>query len=84
LIDRESDYRFTLASERTLLAWVRTALALLTGGVAVGQLFALGFSESERQALALTCIALAAVIAVGAMLRWRQVQAAMRRDAPGY
>src|SRR4051794_41622462 len=29
------DYRFTLANERTLLAWLRTALALVAGGVAV-------------------------------------------------
>jgi putative membrane protein len=26
---REPDYRFTLANERTFLAWIRTALALL-------------------------------------------------------
>lgn len=31
----EPDYRFTLANERTFLAWIRTALALLAGGVAV-------------------------------------------------
>ena len=29
----EPDPRFTLANERTFLAWVRTALALLAGGV---------------------------------------------------
>ena len=34
----EPDYRFTLANERTFLAWVRTALGLLAGGVAVRQL----------------------------------------------
>ncbi|NKY87693.1 YidH family protein [Nocardia veterana] len=82
MTDREPDYRFTLANERTLLAWVRTALALLAGGVAVGQLLAPEFSESARRALALTCITLAAVIAVGALLRWRCVQRAMRHDAP--
>ena len=31
------DYRFTLANERTLLAWLRTALALVAGGVAMTQ-----------------------------------------------
>jgi len=29
----EPDPRFTLANERTFLAWVRTALALVAGGI---------------------------------------------------
>ena len=36
--EQEPDYRFTLANERTFLAWIRTALALIAGGVAVVQL----------------------------------------------
>ncbi len=35
--EQEPDYRFTLANERTFLAWIRTALALIAGGVAVVQ-----------------------------------------------
>jgi putative membrane protein len=31
----EPDPRFTLANERTFLAWIRTALALPAGGVAL-------------------------------------------------
>jgi putative membrane protein len=31
------DYRFSLANERTLLAWLRTGLALVAGGVAMTQ-----------------------------------------------
>ncbi|WP_066907762.1 YidH family protein [Millisia brevis] len=83
MIDREPDYRFTLANERTFLAWIRTALALLAGGVAVGQLF-LGPTANDpgHRTLGIVCIVLATIIAIGAVVRWQQVQAAMRRDDP--
>ena len=43
----EPDPRFTLANERTFLAWVRTALALLAGMVAlVVSLAALGITAT--------------------------------------
>jgi len=45
----DPDYRFTLANERTFLAWIRTALALIAGGVAVVQLVPdFGFPGSRR------------------------------------
>ena len=34
---QEPDYRFTLANERTFLAWLRTALSLLAAGVLLVQ-----------------------------------------------
>jgi putative membrane protein len=43
------DYRFSLANERTLLAWLRTALALVAGGVAMTQFVPeLGFDGGGR------------------------------------
>ena len=36
--EHEPDYRFTLANERTFLAWQRTALGLLAAAVALVQL----------------------------------------------
>lgn len=32
------DYRFSLANERTFLAWIRTSLGFLAGGVGLDQL----------------------------------------------
>ncbi|MFI5715914.1 YidH family protein [Nocardia sp. NPDC051750] len=80
--DREPDYRFTLANERTFLAWIRTAFALLAGGVAVGQLFTGELDPVTHRILGGVCVVLAVLVAVGSFLRWRQVQAAMRRDGP--
>ena len=82
MIDHEPDYRFTLANERTFLAWIRTALALLAGGVAVGQLLAGAVDVHGHRTLGVVCVALATTIAIGAFARWRQVQMAMRRHDP--
>jgi putative membrane protein len=76
----EPDYRFTLANERTFLAWIRTALGLLAGGVAVHQL--LPETTSTRTALAMLCVVLAAVLAASGYPRWRRVQTAMSRGEP--
>nr|WP_084506870.1 DUF202 domain-containing protein [Nocardia violaceofusca] len=78
----ELDYRFTLAGERTFLAWIRTALGLLAGGVAVHELVQPFGHHDIRSVLAISCIVLSAVIALGAFGRWRLVGAAMRAGRP--
>ncbi len=78
--ESEPDYRFTLANERTFLAWLRTALGLLAGGVAVHQLVPDPSVLSDL--LAGLCVVLAAVLAGTAYPRWRGVQAAMRAGQP--
>lgn len=79
---QEPDYRFTLANERTFLAWVRTALALLAGGVAVSQVTDPFDISGGRTALAVAAIALSAASIVLAYRRWIDVEAAMRRGDP--
>jgi putative membrane protein len=74
--DREPDYRFTLANERTFLAWIRTSLALLAGGVAVDALAT--FSSGVRTTLAVAAVGLSLVLTAASYLRWRRVQDAMR------
>ena len=78
----EPDYRFTLANERTFLAWVRTSLGLLAASVAVRQLVEPFGVEGGRTALALLGIAGSVVLIVGAYLRWVTVQQAVRRGEP--
>jgi putative membrane protein len=79
--EHEPDYRFTLANERTFLAWIRTALALIAGGVALDQLVpALGV-PGVWQVLGLLLSTGGGLLAVMAVRRWQRVQTAMRRDA---
>jgi putative membrane protein len=76
------DYRFTLANERTLLAWLRTALALVAGGVAVATYAPdLGARwASAAVALALVTVGLGA--ALGGYVRWRRYEEAITADEP--
>lgn len=78
----EPDYRFTLANERTFLAWLRTALALLAAGVVAGRLVVVSGEESTHRFIGIICVVLAMVVGLGGYARWRQVQTAMRRGLP--
>ncbi|OBC03261.1 hypothetical protein A5784_14910 [Mycobacterium sp. 852013-50091_SCH5140682] len=72
------DYRFTLANERTFLAWQRTALGLLAAAVAVIQFVPeLGVPEA-RHVLGLALTVLATLTSGVGLWRWRQVERAMR------
>lgn len=72
------DYRFSLANERTFLAWLRTAMALVGGGFAVDQ-FLPDTGRPLRLALALTLLAGGAVCALRAINHWIRCERAMRR-----
>ena len=76
----DPDYRFTLANERTFLAWFRTALALIAGGVAVVQLVPEFAFPGARHALGVVLTVMGGALAGLAVRRWQRVQAAMRRD----
>jgi putative membrane protein len=78
----EPDYRFTLANERTFLAWQRTALGLLAAAVAVVQLIPELSIAGARHALGILLGLLAILTAGMGILRWRQIDLAMRRDQP--
>jgi putative membrane protein len=77
----EPDPRFSLANERTFLAWVRTTLALLAAAAAVDA-FDLSLpawlSTTVATVLALTALA----CAVQAWRGWMRTEAALRRGQP--
>jgi putative membrane protein len=75
----EIDARFLLANERTLLAWVRTALTIIAGGVGVQQFGHLG----GRRAIAIISIVLGAFGAAAGTIRYHLADRAIRRgDLP--
>ena len=81
----ELDYRFSLANERTFLAWIRTALALVGGGLAVDQLLpTLGRPAALRVTIATVLLVLGAATAVHAAFRWVRIEKQMRsgQDLP--
>lgn len=72
------DYRFSLANERTFLAWIRTALGFLAAGVGLDQLAPEFATPLIRQVLALLLCLFAGGLAVYGYLRWLQNEKAMR------
>jgi putative membrane protein len=75
------DYRFSLANERTFLAWLRTGLALVGGGLAAAQFL----PESRlRLAIALALLGCGAAVSLRALDHWARCERAMRlgQDLP--
>jgi putative membrane protein len=71
------DPRFTLANERTFLAWIRTSMAMLVAGLAVTQFFK-PFSVVEgRRIVGVPLIALGALVSFWCFRRWQIVERAM-------
>ena len=71
------DYRFLLANERTLLAWLRTAIALQAGGLAVLQ-FA---TELEARAfIGVGLLLIGAACGLFGLSRYRAADRAIRAD----
>ena len=77
----EPDYRFSFANERTYLAWIRTALALLAAGVAL-DVVDLSIGEGLQHLAAIVLVVLGLACAVAAWLRWALAERAMRSRRP--
>jgi putative membrane protein len=77
----EPDARFTLANERTFLAWIRTSLALIAAGVAL-ELLGLELHEGFRLAASLVLVGVGVVTPPLAWRGWMRTERALRRAEP--
>lgn len=75
----DPDYRFTLANERTFLAWIRTALALAAGGLGATALLE---DFPGEAVLGIGLLALSFVTAALSYRRWALSETAIRLDQP--
>lgn len=78
---QEPDARFTLANERTYLAWIRTALAFLAGGVAL-ELLGLELHPELRLAASLVLIVVGMLVPALAWIGWARTERALRENKP--
>jgi len=77
----EPDPRFTFANERTFLAWLRTALALVSAGVVL-DVVDLPLAEAEERFIALSLVVLGLACALSSWARWARAERALRRQEP--
>ena len=78
-VGKDPDYRFSLANERTFLAWIRTALALSAGGLAAATILD---DFRGEQYLGVGLLALGFFTAATSYRRWASNERAMRLDRP--
>lgn len=77
----EPDPRFTLANERTFLAWLRTGMAFMAAGLAAHELLDRQ-TERHRLLIALSLLLVGATIVAVSHRRWRSIELAMRHGRP--
>lgn len=74
--DPDPDVRFLLANERTLLAWVRTAVAIMAGGVALSHF---NKGSSTYIVVSILAILLGVFMALIGYMRFKGADKAIRR-----
>jgi len=81
-IGSDPDYRFTLANERTFLAWLRTGMALLAGAIALAGLIHDFGPLYLRIGISVLLLILSLTVTVGAYQRWDRAERALRENRP--
>lgn len=75
-VGHNPDPRFSLANERTLLAWIRTSAAFAVGGGAA--LLARELVGRWASAVSIGAFGLALTIVIGAIVRWARIERSLR------
>jgi len=78
---QEPDVRFSLANERTFLAWIRTSLAFIAGAVALEAL-ATPLDPTLRLIASLILVATGLSLVFQAWFGWMRTERALRRHEP--
>ncbi len=78
-VGSDPDYRFTLANERTFLAWIRTSLALAAGGLGVSAILD---DFKGEQVLGIALLVLSVVTSATAYRRWGSNERSIRLNEP--
>lgn len=78
----EPDARFSLANERTALAWVRTGMALVAGGVALTTMSTYAHLPAFIDLIAMLVCLAGGALALSAVFSWRRTERALRMSLP--
>lgn len=81
-VGADPDPRFSLANERTLLAWLRTSLAFVAAGIGAVAITDLVGDQRLLRGAAVLASLVGAVSAVTAYVRWGRVERALRLSRP--
>jgi len=71
-----------MANERTALAWVRTGLALIAGGIALTSVSAVADLPGFLDVIAVLACLFGGLTALNALLSWQRAERAMRLGEP--
>ena len=74
----DPDPRFSLANERTFLAWLRTSLGLIAVGIGVATFVSTQMSRGLAVLLSAGLIVLGGAIGAASWFRWVSVERALR------
>lgn len=81
-VGEDPDPRFTMANERTFLAWIRTALGLDAAGLAVITLLPALPVPYAREVFGIALVALGTLVAAISFRRWASLEDALREGHP--